>query len=551
MRLCDTCRSVYPTDFTTCPKDQTPLRDTDQLAPGMTLRGKYEILEKIGEGGMATVYRAHHLHLKEDLAIKVVSPRLLGDKEFLDRFQHEAVITRRLRHPNAVRLDDFDLTEDGRPFIVMEYVRGQSLRSVLLKSGFMPVPRALDVARQVALALGAAHALGIVHRDIKPDNVLLITQGDGSDLVKVLDFGIAKIYEAGNETKSGYTPTKTGIVLGTPQYLSPEQARGEKGPNVDGRADLYALGVMLYEMLTAELPFNSETSIGLLMHHLQTIPTPPHIHRPELQIPEAVSAILMKAMEKDRTNRFQTGEEFAAALEQAKSYAASTSSGDRPSTANFNTAALTAAAMSEPHALTASAQAKTAVVTPPRTAAQAPSATPVMTQSTKVLGSDQFEVPHLPAPAAAVAQVPKRKKLKYMLMGAGALVLIVVAWAVWPSKSAAPASDQKPIVFDQYQTPTDQPVTRSAPRTSHRSGNPQPRQAEPQQSSGVSEADHLRSKELTASGYNRLSRKDFGGASSDFQEALRLDPNNSSAQKGLQTAQAGAVGQGILGIFRR
>src|SRR4051812_40530166 len=344
MRVCDTCRSTYPSDFTTCPKDQTALRETEELSEGMVLRGKYEILGIIGIGGMATVYRAHHLHLKEDLAIKVVSPRLTGDKDFLDRFRTEAVITRKLRHPNAVRLDDFDITEDGRPFIVMEFVRGEALRTVLQKNVLLPVPRALDIARQVALALGAAHALGIVHRDIKPDNVLLIPQPDGSDLVKVLDFGIAKVYDGEAEVKN-YTPTKTGIVLGTPQYLSPEQARGEKGPNVDGRADLYALGVMLYEMITSELPFQSDNAIGLLMHHLGTAPIPPNIRRPELNIPEAISAVVMKALEKDRNDRFQTGEEFAQALIAASSYAVEhPGAAEKASTNTFSTAALAAAA---------------------------------------------------------------------------------------------------------------------------------------------------------------------------------------------------------------
>src|SRR4051812_32011096 len=344
MRFCDTCRSVYPTDFATCPKDQTALRDTDELSKGMVLRGKYEIIGTIGVGGMATVYSAHHLHLKEDLAIKVVSPRLTGDKDFLDRFRTEAVITRKLRHPNAVRLDDFDITEDGRPFIVMEYVRGDALRTVLQKNVLLPVPRALDIARQVALALGAAHALGIVHRDIKPDNVLLIPQADGSDLVKVLDFGIAKVYDGDAEVKN-YTPTKTGIVLGTPQYLSPEQARGEKGTNVDGRADLYALGVMLYEMIVSELPFQSDNAIGLLMHHLGTMPIAPHVRRPDLNIPEAVSAVGMKALEKDRPNRFQTGQEFAHALIAARSLAMEhQGAAEKASTNTFSTAALAAAA---------------------------------------------------------------------------------------------------------------------------------------------------------------------------------------------------------------
>src|SRR5437764_6065919 len=208
----------------------------------------------------------------------------------------------------------------------------------------LPVPRSLDIARQVALALGAAHALGIVHRDIKPDNVLLIPQPDGSDLVKVLDFGIAKVYDGEAEVKN-YTPTKTGIVLGTPQYLSPEQARGEKGPNVDGRADLYALGVMLYEMITSELPFQSDNPITLLMHHIGTAAVPPHVRRPELNIPEAVSDLVMKALEKDRNDRFQTGEEFARSLVAVSASAAEHGVEAEKSTTNtFSTAALAAAA---------------------------------------------------------------------------------------------------------------------------------------------------------------------------------------------------------------
>jgi serine/threonine-protein kinase len=502
------------------------------LIEGMVLRGKYEIKGTIGVGGMATVYRAHHLHLKEDLAIKVVSPRLTGDKDFLDRFRTEAVITRKLRHPNAVRLDDFDITEDGRPFIVMEFVRGEALRTVLQKNAMLPVPRALDIARQVALALGAAHALGIVHRDIKPDNVLLIPQADGSDLVKVLDFGIAKVYDGEAEVKN-YTPTKTGIVLGTPQYLSPEQARGEKGPNVDGRADLYALGVMLYEMITSELPFQSDNAIGLLMHHLGTMPIAPEVRRPELNIPQAVSALVMKALEKDRNNRFQTGEEFAQAMTAVRSSAAEQVVSEKASTNTFSTAALAAAASGatvEPKAATtrpsqAAALPKTKVVVAPQIA------------QTKVMGSTGVTV--------APTQVKKRKKLIAAAVGAGTIILVVVIWSILPSKKAKEPQD-KPITFDDNSSPSSQPrSSRRGTSAPGRSSEPAPR------SEGVTANDRLRSQQLTATGYRRIKDRDFGGATQDFQDALRLDPNNTAAQKGLQTAQAGQTVQGITGIFHR
>src|SRR5207253_2282777 len=155
------------------------------------IRDKYQILKKIGSGGMATVYQARHIAFNEIRALKVVSSKLAEDETFLKRFRTEAVVTRKLTHPNAVRVDDFDTTEDGRPYIVMEYVEGKDLRKAIQETGPFPLPRALNIAQQVCAALGAANALGITHRDIKPDNILLVKQGN-KEIVKVLDFGIAK-----------------------------------------------------------------------------------------------------------------------------------------------------------------------------------------------------------------------------------------------------------------------------------------------------------------------------------------------------------------------
>jgi serine/threonine-protein kinase len=315
VKYCDTCRTTYPNDFTTCPRDQTVLRVTSELVEGMVIRGKYEILGKIGAGGMATVYRARHLAFNEIRAIKVVSARLLDDETFLKRFKTEAVVTRRLQHPNAVRVDDLDTTDDGRPYIVMELVHGRDLRTAIHDQGPFSVSRSLDITRQAAAALGAAHALGITHRDIKPDNILLVPQPDGSERVKVLDFGIAKVREGAMDMGQGYTATKTGMVVGTPQYISPEQAIGKHGEAIDGRSDLYSLGVVLYEMLTGKLPFDSDTPVGLLLQHIQAVPTPPHRLRPDLHIPEALSVLLMKLLEKDREDRIQTAGELIEALD--------------------------------------------------------------------------------------------------------------------------------------------------------------------------------------------------------------------------------------------
>ncbi len=299
MKYCDSCHSTFPRDFTTCPKCQGELRSANELLPGMILREKYEILERIGSGGMAAVYRAKHLAFGEERAIKVVSAKLADDESFLKRFKQEAVVTRKLKHPNAVRVDDLDTTEDGRPFIVMECVEGSALRDVLKKTGPMPARRALRIAEQIARALSAAHELGITHRDIKPDNVLLVKTDDGSDVVKVLDFGIAKVKEGTLAGGQGYTATGTGVLIGTPQYMSPEQAQGRRGDDLDGRSDIYSLGVVLYELLTGEAPFVSETPMEMLFDHIQTVPPAPHRSRPELRIPSQVSDVLMKALHKD------------------------------------------------------------------------------------------------------------------------------------------------------------------------------------------------------------------------------------------------------------
>ncbi|HYX70487.1 MAG TPA: protein kinase [Terriglobales bacterium] len=324
MKYCDTCHSTFPTDFSVCPKDQSPLRETEELLPGMVLRGKYEILDKIGAGGMASVYRARHLTFDEIRAIKVVSNQLARDEKFLKRFKNEAIIARKLRHPNAVRIDDFDTTEDGRPFIVMDYVEGKSLRQVLHEEGALPTLRAIRIARQVAAALDAAHYLGIVHRDIKPDNILIVPMPAkseyGTDIAKVLDFGVAMFREGATQGPAGYTPTQTSMVVGTPQYISPEQAVGKPGSEIDGRADLYSLGVVLYEMLTGVPPFESDTAVGMLLHQLQTAPQPPRERCPDRDIPPEVSALVMRALEKDPDRRFRTADEMTQALSDPKGW---------------------------------------------------------------------------------------------------------------------------------------------------------------------------------------------------------------------------------------
>ena len=313
MKYCATCRSSYPGDFTTCPKDQSTLSSITELMPGLVLRDKYEILERLGAGGMGTVYKARHMAFGEMRAIKVIDSHLIHDDEFLARFRGEAVLARKLLHPNVVRVEDLDRTEDGRPFIVMEYVVGRSLRDVLRREPGLVQARAVDIVAQACSALAAAHALGILHRDMKPENMMLVPQPDGGEVVKVLDFGLAKVLE-GFQGAGQHVSTQTGMVVGTPEYVSPEQAVPAQGLELDGRSDLYSLGVVLYELLTDHLPFVADTPMGLLLHHLQTSPEPPHEAYPERGIPRALSALVMKALEKDREARFASADEMRQAL---------------------------------------------------------------------------------------------------------------------------------------------------------------------------------------------------------------------------------------------
>src|SRR5580692_5146792 len=316
MKFCPACHKTYPTDYNVCPADQTGLQSTHELQPGMIIRNKYEILDQIGIGGMGVVYRGRHLTFNEMCAIKVVNEGVAGDSNFLQRFQTEAVVTRKLRHPNAVRVDDFDYTDDGRPFIVMELVEGKSIGEVLLEQGPFAVPRALRIVTQAARALGVAHQLGVVHRDIKPGNILLTKDEQGQEMAKVLDFGIAKLREAADGDGKSSGMTMTGMLVGTPLYMSPEQFMGKKGGEIDGRTDIYSLGVVLYQMVTGQAPFDGDTLYSLMIQHMEGNVKPPHERVPELHLPEALSQVILKAIDKSRDERFQTAEEFIAAMDQ-------------------------------------------------------------------------------------------------------------------------------------------------------------------------------------------------------------------------------------------
>jgi len=316
MKTCPTCKSNHSDHYSHCPLDGTPLVESSLWTDGAVIRGKYRILGKIGQGGMGAVYKAQHVRFKEVCAIKVMAPELMKDPVFLKRFEHEAVLTRKLQHPNAVKVEDFDEAEDGRPFIVMEYIEGRSLKEVIAREAPMPVARVCSIAKQVASALDAAHHLGMVHRDIKPDNIVLLdhlitqspndpmTRSSDHPIAKVLDFGIAKMKEGLLETTGiGMTLTGTGMAIGTPSYMSPEQALGKRGDELDGRSDIYSLGAVMYQMLTGELPLQADTPIQMLMAHIQTPPRPVRETRNGAEVPQAIAQLVMQCLSKGQDQR--------------------------------------------------------------------------------------------------------------------------------------------------------------------------------------------------------------------------------------------------------
>ncbi len=284
---------------------------------GVTLDGRYLIERKIGEGGMGVVFAARHLVIERPLAVKVLKREVARDSSTIKRFVQEAKAASRIGHPNIVDVTDFGTTPDGLTYSVMEYVDGKTLSATIKLSAPLPAERALAIAAQIAQALGAAHDKGIVHRDLKPENVFLINRDGRRDFVKIVDFGIAKVTPldasgAVAPNPDGPRLTRAGAVFGTPEYMAPEQAAGRS--DTDGRVDVYALGTILYEMLTGRVPHKSESMVRTLAMQMLDPIEPPSKVRPDLTIDPDLEAVVMKALAKKREQRYATMGEFLAAI---------------------------------------------------------------------------------------------------------------------------------------------------------------------------------------------------------------------------------------------
>ncbi|MBX7222151.1 MAG: protein kinase [Blastocatellia bacterium] len=294
-----------------CPFDGEVLeeKEIDPLI-GRKVDGKYLIESKIGEGGMGAVYRAKHIMMDHAVAIKVLHATLVADKTAVARFQREAQAAARIKHPNAVTVTDFGVTEDNIIYIVMELFLGQSLREMLEKQRRLDWEQAVEITRQACAALDAAHRSGVIHRDVKPDNIVIEHRPGQGDVVKVLDFGIAKLKDEAQNTAGNLT--RQGVIIGSPHYLSPEQCQSA---NLDARSDVYSFGVVLYEMLTGEVPFTANTPVAVALKHANEIPRSMRVDHPE--IPEVLDKVVLRALSKEPDRRQQGAVVLAEEFEQA------------------------------------------------------------------------------------------------------------------------------------------------------------------------------------------------------------------------------------------
>ena len=276
-----TSRAANPTETL-----QTPLRE---LQRGHLFAERYEIIEELGKGGMGVVYRVHDQKIHEDVAIKILKPEIASDERTIERFNNELKIARRITNKNICKM--FDLNENqGLQFITMEYVPGEDLKSFIRRSGQVSIGKAISIAKQLCQGLHEAHDLGVIHRDLKPSNIMIDTEGNA----KIMDFGIARSTESKGITEAG-------VIIGTPEYMSPEQVEGDE---VDPRSDIYSLGVILYELVTGRTPFEGKTPMSVALKHKTSKPQKPQ--ELNTQVPEVLNRLILKCLEKDREKRYQS-----------------------------------------------------------------------------------------------------------------------------------------------------------------------------------------------------------------------------------------------------
>src|SRR5687767_1294001 len=318
MKYCPSCKTRYEDTVGFCPTHGEVLEDDPSSLVDTVLDGQYQVEALLGKGGMGAVYRARHILLGDRVAIKILPPEVRTNAEWLRRFQREGQAARRFRHPNAVTVYDLRTSSDGMIYLVMEYVEGTTLDAELKKRGRFSPAEALATLKPVISVLNAAHAMGVVHRDLKPENIMIGRASTGGEpVVKLLDLGIAKLREVAGAEKTGSTNlTVAGQMLGTPYYMSPEQwgeLPEDGNSEIDGRADLYSLGVVFYEIISGKRPFSGVTILELRKQHVTVTPQP--LHEVASNVPVDFGKAIMRAMAKDRGERQATAGELEKELE--------------------------------------------------------------------------------------------------------------------------------------------------------------------------------------------------------------------------------------------
>ncbi len=372
------------------------------------LGGQFQILQKIGSGGMGSVYKAAQPAMNRMVAVKILHPKLANRKDLVSRFRREARAMSHLTHPNTVKVLLYGELEDGSLYIVMEYLEGKNLNQVVRKEGPLPVERAIPILIQVCGALQEAHMQGIVHRDLKPENIFLSTNGGLKDYPKVLDFGLAKVTE--RELRPGSVMlTQEGMVFGTPEFMSPEQAQGKV---LDARSDIYSLATILYEVLTGKLPFEARTPMEYIQHHVTRSPIPLDERVPGKQFPPGLALVLGKALEKRPEDRFESAAEFADALKPFAGGAGKGYTAMMPKNAN---AVLEQAAKQHAAALQASKS-------PAPSPFKSPAKTVKMVQAPAPSAKPQPSAALAPAAKSQVARSSDAKPLLLVGIAAGCLI---------------------------------------------------------------------------------------------------------------------------------
>lgn len=415
LKICPVCSTEYPANERFCPRDGTALRSQSSSTDlvGTIIAERYHIIKKLGEGGMGQVYLAEHVKMGRKSAVKVMNPGMVQNVDAISRFNREAQNASRINHPNVAGIYDFGETAEGLVYLAMEFVEGKPLTDVIKEHGALPPLRASEIARQTAEGLSIAHDMGIVHRDLKPDNIMIAKGRNGADLVKVVDFGIAKA-AASDEQKV----TKTGMVVGTPEYMSPEQLSGDP---LDSRSDIYALALVTFNMLTGTLPFPGESMQETMIMRLTDDPKPLGAMKPDVPWPADLQAVMDRALARDANKRYRNASEYATDLVQAI---------DRMPTVQSIT------------------QMGTQVVAAPMTSHEAATAATIQVQvpKTRVAGKDEIAPAADPAARAArrtpssPAATPTKSKAP-LLGGIGLVAAAGIGFFVWKSQATiAPTS---------------------------------------------------------------------------------------------------------------